>query len=390
MASQAVGQQFDPWTVALKIHELAEVGSSEFKSAELLKQVLKSGGFSVVDGYQGIPTSFWAEKTVGKGGPTIAFLAEYDALLGIGHACGHNLIASAAVFSAIEASKKIRDGRIVVIGTPDEEGTGQYSGSKIIIANKGGFKGIDLVLGSHPSSEWSVGKNSLAVQDVEVVFHGTAAHASASPEKGKSALDAAILTFTAVDMMRKHLKRDANPVIHGVLREGGQASNVTPDRAVLVYGIRSSDLGYHAELLEKFRKIVEGCSMATGTTYDLKLIGPLFTTGRVNRPLANNIRQRLVDRGVDMPTVEESERTLAKGSTDFANVSQVAPAQELSFQIAPKGTPWHSKLSLEAAVSGEAKKMLEVVIEVLSDTAEEFASNESLRKSIAEDFSRKE
>ena len=187
MASQAVEQQFDPWTVALKIHELAEVGSSEFKSAELLKQVLKSVGFSVVDGYQGIPTSFWAEKTVGKGGPAIAFLAEYDALLGIGHACGHNLIASAAVFSAIEASKKIRDGRIVVIGTPDEEGTGQYSGSKIIIANKGGFKGIDLVLGSHPSAEWSVGKNSLAVQDVEVVFHGTAAHASASPEKGKRA-----------------------------------------------------------------------------------------------------------------------------------------------------------------------------------------------------------
>lgn len=368
---------------------MAEVGSSEFKSSRLLQEVLRASGFSVVDNYLDIPTSFRAEKKKGKGGPTIAFLAEYDALLGIGHACGHNLIASAAVFSAIESSNRINNGRIVVIGTPDEEGTGRYAGSKILIAEKGGFDDVDLALGSHPSAEWSVGKNSLAVQDVEVVFHGAAAHAAASPEKGKSALDAAVLTFTAVDMMRKHLRRDANAVIHGVMREGGQASNVTPDRAVLVYGIRSSDIDYHAKLLQRFRKVVEGCAMATETTYDLNLIGPLFTTEKVNRPLAESIRQRILKLGVELPTLDEAARDLPKGSTDFANVSQIVPALELSYQIAPAGTPWHSKLSLEAAVSDEARSALAIVIGILSDTAAEFAGNEGFRKSIREDFTAK-
>lgn len=390
MAVEEKKMKFEPWPVALKIHELAEVGSSEFKSSEFLKEVLKSNGFSVVDSYLGIPTSFRAEKSVGNGGPTIAFLAEYDALLGIGHACGHNLIASAAVFSAVESTKKIKNGKIVVIGTPDEEGTGEFAGSKILIANKKGFKNIDLVLGSHPSAEWSVGKNSLAVQDVEVVFHGVSAHAAATPEKGKSALDAAILTFMAVDMMRKHFRRDANAVIHGVMREGGQASNVTPDRALLVYGIRSSDLKYHAKMLERFKKIVKGCAIATDTTYELKFIGPLFTPGKVNRPLANSIRQRLLTRGVKMISVEEAERTIPRGSTDFANVSQIVPALELSFKIAPKDTPWHSQLSLEAAVSEDAKKALVTVIEVLSDTARDFAEDRNFRDSILGDFNRKE
>ena len=352
----------------------------------LLPVEAKKNGFRVERGYKGIPTSFRAEKTVGKGRTTVAFLAEYDALLGIGHACGHNLIAAANVFAAIDASRKIKDGTVVVIGTPDEEGTGEYSGSKILLANKGSFSDIDLVLGAHPGSEWNVASQALAVQDVEVTFRGRPSHEAANPDQGRSALDAAILTYTAVNMLRQHVRRDANVVMHGVIREGGGASNVTPERSVLVFGIRSSDLNYHAVLMNRFETIVKGCCIATETEYTLKRIGPLFSTVKVNRTLSNFIREIIVRKGIEVPSVEETLKRLPGGSTDFANVTQVVPALELHFQIAPAGTPWHSKQSLDAARSPEAKKSLAKVIGILSEAAQTYLEDPVLRKKIKNEF----
>ena len=377
---------YNPWTLAIKIHEFSEVGSSEFMSSELIENILENNGFRVERSYKGIPTSFRAEMTVGNGGSTIAFLAEYDALMGIGHACGHNLIAAANVFAAIDASRKIRNGKIVVIGTPDEEGTGEYSGSKILLAEKGAFRDIDLVLGAHPGSEWNVFGQALAVQDVEVTFKGQSSHEAANPDQGRSALDAAILTYTAVNMLRQHVRRDANVVMHGVIREGGGASNVTPDRSVLVFGIRSSDLDYHAVLMKRFENIVKGCCIATETEYTIRRIGPLFSTVKPNRTLSNFIREIIVSRGIEVPTVEDTMKRLPGGSTDFANVTHVVPSLELHFQIAPHGTPWHSKQSLEAARSPEAKKSLSTVIEVLSEAAQKYMSDAGLRKKIRDEF----
>ena len=374
------------WDVALKIHEFNEIGSQEFKSAQFLANILRARGFQVKDGYAGIPTAFRAEKIIGKGGPVIAFLAEYDALPGIGHACGHNLIAASALFSAIRATEKLRNGKIVVIGTPDEEGSGEFSGSKILMANKGYFDDIDLVLGSHPGDSWDVGRQSLAVQDFEITFSGIASHEAADPDSGRSALDAAILTYTGVNMMRQHVRRDLNVVIHGIVKEGGTASNVTPEKAVLVYGIRSSSVKYHGELVKRFKKIVEGCANATETTYKIKEIGPLFATTKINPTLSNFIRDRLLDKGVQCPALEETFSKQPGGSTDFANVSQVKPALEVDFQIADEGTPWHSHVSLEAAISSRAKKILDIVIEVLSDTAYKFSEDVGFRERIKIDF----
>lgn len=380
------GLEYDQWSLALKIHQLAEPGSREFESSKLLSELLQTKGFTVVQGYMDIPTSFRAEKIVGNGKPTVAFLAEYDALPGIGHACGHNLIASSAVFSAIRATEKIKNGRIVVIGTPDEEGSGEYSGSKILLADKGAFDDIDLVLGSHPSDSWSVGRQSLAVQDYEVTFKGVASHEAASPELGRSALDASILTYNAVNMLRQHVRRNANVVIHGIIKEGGTASNVTPERSVLVYGIRSSDVKYHGELVARFKDIIRGCAMATGTTYEFKEIGPLFSTTRINPTLSNFIRDGLVRKHVACPPLEDTMAEQPGGSTDFANVSQKVPSLEVDFQIADPGTSWHSRISLEAAVSDRAKKSLNTVIEVLSDTARAYCEDKELRDSIGNDF----
>lgn len=386
MVSQEGAEGYDCWKLALKIHELNEAGSREFESSKLLASVLRNHGFDVVEKFMGIPTAFRAKKVIGNGKPSIAFLAEYDALPGIGHACGHNLIASSAVFSAIRASEKVENGTIEVIGTPDEEGSGEWAGSKIIMADGGAFRNVDLVLGSHPGDQWNVGTQSLAVQDIEVTFRGRAAHEAASPDSGRSALDAAVLAYTAVNMLRQHVRRDVNFVMHGIIKEGGTASNVTPERAVITYGIRSTDLEYHGKLVERFLKIVEGCAMATETEFSVKKLGPLFSTTKLNRSLSNAVREKLLGMGVECPPTEETFKEMPKGSTDFANVTQVVPALEVGFKIAAEGTPWHSRESLEAAKSATAKDALLTVIEALSDTAKEFAENRDLRKRIADDF----
>ncbi|MEM0134795.1 MAG: M20 family metallopeptidase [Thermoplasmatales archaeon] len=378
-------ERYTYWSLALKIHELAEIGSEEYESASILSEVLRSSGFEVQMPYLGIPTAFRAEKIIGKPIPTVAFLAEYDALPGIGHACGHNLIASAAVFSAIRASEKIKNGRIVVIGTPDEEGSGKFSGSKILMTEMGVFKDIDVVLGAHPGDNWSVGDLSLATKDFEVTFHGVAAHEAGNPEKGRSALNGSILTYEAVNMMRQHVRRDANVVIHAIISEGGKASNVTPEVSVLKVGIRSSDVAYLEELIGRFMRIVEGCAIASETTFDVAE-GPLYSTTKINNSLSNSIREILSSKGVDVPPLEKSLSFIPTGSTDFANVSQVVPALELSFQIAESGTPWHSRQSLEAAKSDWAKNSLNLVIDTLSEFALDYAEDENLRKKIKEDF----
>lgn len=388
MSQSFTPSEATPWDVALKIHELSEYGSQEFQSSKFLTEVLKSRGFKITENYGNIPTSFRAEKIVGSGKPAIAFLAEYDALPGIGHACGHNLIAASAVFSAIRSAEKIENGKIVVIGTPDEEGSGEFSGSKILLANKGLFNDVDLVLGSHPGDSWSVGRQSLAVQDFEITFNGRPSHEAGNPDRGRSALDAALLTYTAVNMMRQHVRRDANVVIHGIIKEGGTASNVTPEKAVLVYGIRSSEVSYQSELVQRFKKILDGCSIATETTYKLKEIGPLFTTTKIVPSLSNFIRDRLVETGVDCPPLDKTFSEQPGGSTDFANVSQVKPSLEVDFQVAPSGTPWHSRSSLDACKSIKARDPLEKIIEVLSDTALEYTVNKELRAEIANDFSK--
>jgi len=375
----------DAWGLALKIHALAEVGSKEYESSRLLEETLRAAGFSVAGGYLGIPTAFRAEKKLGEG-PTVAFLAEYDALPGVGHACGHNLIAAAAVYSAIKAAAALKSGKIVVIGTPDEEGSGEWSGSKILLAEKGAFSDVDFVLMTHPGDSWSLGSPSLAVQDLEVTFRGVAAHEAASPEKGISALDAAVLTYTAINMLRQHVRRDANVVIHGVIREGGLASNVTPDKAVLVYGLRSSDVDYLKHLIMRFKLIVQGCALATNTSYSIRNIGPMYSTTKFNYPLIRYAYELLTRMGVNPKHYEDTTKSMPRGSTDFANVSQIVPSLEITCKIAPEGTPWHSEASAKAAASEEAKKALQIVCDALSQVAVKLISDPSFAEEVKKDF----
>jgi amidohydrolase len=377
--------QEDAWSIALRIHGLAETGSREHESSKLLADTLEAEGFSVTRGYMGVPTAFRAEKRLGDG-PTVAFLAEYDALPGVGHACGHNIIAASALYAATKCVARLKAGRIVVIGTPDEEGSGEWSGSKILLADKGAFSDVDYVLMTHPGDNWSVGSPTLAVQDLEVTFNGVAAHEAASPEKGVSALDAAVLTYTAVNMLRQHVRRDANVVIHGVMREGGKASNVTPDRAVLVYGLRSSDTEYLKQLIMRFRLIVQGCSLATNASYSIRNIGPMYSATKFNYPLMEYASRVLRELGVEPRDYKETTTSIPRGSTDFANVSQILPALEVTCKIAPEGTPWHSVDSARAAASEDARAALNLVSEALARVATRLIEDSGFASQVKRDF----
>ena len=232
--------------IALDIHAHPELNYEEQHAAELLSGTLEKHGFEVERGVGGVETAFTATLP-GRGGdgPTVAILAEYDALPDIGHGCGHNLIAMAAIGAGLglQANRESLPGRIMVIGTPAEEG----GGGKIRMLEGGVFDGVDAVLSSHPSSNRTViptdipmGESwSLAMVGYRYIFHGKAAHAAAMPHEGINALNGVIHLFSGIDSLRQHLREDTR--IHGVITDGGRAPNVVPEYAAANFMLRCRD-----------------------------------------------------------------------------------------------------------------------------------------------------
>ncbi|MGH9786505.1 MAG: amidohydrolase, partial [Terriglobia bacterium] len=219
------------------LHEHPELSLQEHRSSALLQSLLREAGFQVTGGVAGLPTSFVAVRQGVSAGARIAFLAEYDALPGIGHACGHNLIAAASIGAGLSLARLADQlpGEVIVLGTPAEETVG----GKCIMVREGVFDGIDAALMVHPGSEWRVEVDSLACISLEVTFLGKEAHAVAWPEKGINALDALIQLFVGIEMLRKRLGRDVR--MPGVILEGGQRPNIVPSRAVGHFTLRAPD-----------------------------------------------------------------------------------------------------------------------------------------------------
>jgi len=208
--------------LSLKIHSCPELGFQEVKASAWLTQYLEENGFSIERGICELPTAF--RGSYGQGKPAIAILAEYDALPGLGHACGHNLIAAGAVGAGV-ASKLAIDrfgGSILIIGTPAEE----LYGGKVVMANRGAFNNVDMAMMVHPGAHNTATTQALACQTLEVEFFGKAAHAAARPEAGINALEAMLQSFTAINSLRQHIKDKAR--IHGIITNGGEAANVVP------------------------------------------------------------------------------------------------------------------------------------------------------------------
>jgi amidohydrolase len=373
--------------IARYLYENPELGSEEFKAFERLTGVLEDHGFEVEKGLYGIPTAFKASIKGGAGRPRVAVLAEYDALPGVGHGCGHNLIAASAVGAGIAAGKAVSGlaGELLVVGTPAEEGHGPSAGSKVVMADNGFFDDIAAVVMLHPGSRWGVGGQSLGIHQLEMVFKGQTSHAAASPEKGRNALNAATLCYVATHMLRQEARRDANLVIHGIIPEGGMASNIIPDRAVCSFGVRSSDEEYLEEMVGKVARCAEGAAHAMGVEVEVTR-RKLYSSKKINVPLVRTLWGNYEALGAPVRDWKESITAMPMASTDFGDVSQVAPVAGSNIASAPEGTPGHSVQLAEATMTKQGLDAMVLGAKALGMTLVELLAKADILREAKEYF----
>ena len=356
------------------VHAHPELNYEEYYSSDALAGFLESNGLSVERGIGGMETAFRATiPGGGGGGPTIAVLAEYDALPEIGHGCGHNLIAMAAMGAALGLQANAQDlpGSVVVIGTPAEEG----GGGKIRLLEAGVFDGVDATLSSHPFSNRTVipaaspkGESwSLAMVGYRYMYHGKAAHAAAYPEQGINALNAVIHLFTGIDALRQHLRDDVR--IHGVITDGGTAPNVVPEFAAANFMLRSRDGRYLSdEVVGKVRQVAEGAAAMTGSRLEIEEFYPFYENVQPNVTLAQAMGANAQALGMKLDEPIPG-RPGSGASTDFGNVSQAMPGFELRYAVSETPVPSHTRQMQETAVTDLALNNALLVAKTLSLTA---------------------
>jgi amidohydrolase len=358
-----------------KIHDNPETGFNEVKAAKLLCEYLEAKGFKVERGICRLPTAFRA--TYGKGKPVIALMAEYDALPGIGHACGHNIICTAALGAAVAAKPAIDQygGSMVVIGTPAEE----MFGGKAVMAERGAFKDIDIALIVHPSSHNLSSARALACITLEVEFFGKAAHAAARPEEGINALEAMILSFNDINSLRQHIRERAR--IHGIITKGGDAPNVVPDHTAGTFLVRAIDESYLEELKVKALNCFQAAALATGAKLKYawkEYYAPLL----VNTTLAGVMAANMRAVGRDPEPIPEK----ASGSSDVGNVSILVPTIHPEVAIVPRNIGLHSSEFRDAAVSAEGNRGMLDGAKALAMTTVDLLSDKKLVSKIKKEF----
>jgi amidohydrolase len=346
--------------VSEKIFEFKELGGQEFKSSALLKEELTKLGFNVkgdlsvpADLVQGgiAKTAFKAEM-MGKGpGPTITIMLEYDALKN-GHACGHNLIAGSGLLAAAGLAKLMKElpGRLLVIGTPDEE-RGSLGGGKIALLEGGHFEGTDAVLITHGADRWSVDQRLLAMKRATFTFKGKAAHAAAAPHKGISALDAVILTFNATDMLREHVRQDVR--IHGIVKKGGDAVNIVPELAEAEFAVRALDTATMEQAYARVVNCAKAAELATGATLEFKEPRTALKAPVVVPEFVDIVAAQMQGIGIPKEQILDFSEF---ASSDLGNVGYSFPTVNVWFKVAPMGTALHSDAFREAAGSEEGWK----------------------------------
>ena len=344
-AKQAVYQQ-----IALDIFHHPEVSNYEFFACKTLSTQLAAEGFTVQVDVAGHRTGFTAAYRSAKPGPLLVFLAEYDALVGLGHGCGHNLFGATSSLAAV-ALKQVVDevgGEVRVYGTPGEEG-GENGSAKGSFVREGFLKDVDAALCVHPGSgPDKLTAPSLVCAPIDIEYWGRAAHASGNPEDGINALDALILTYNGINALRQHLEKDIQ--IHGIIVSGGDAPNTVPDYAKAKFYLRSRTVPQMEALWPKIEHIVEGAALMTGAKgrmqpYQNRVENLLPT------PSFDEIyRQEMATLGVDVTPPDAGDGI---GSTDCGNISQVVPTIQPTICICKEKVPGHSEAFKAAACSQE-------------------------------------
>lgn len=342
----------DLLTLSHEIHARPEQRFTEHFASRRLVSLFGDAGFAVRTNVAALPTAFQAERQFGNGGPTIAVFCEFDALPEIGHACGHNIIAAAGAGAALATARWLeedgRNGKLVVLGSPGEEG----GGGKIIMADAGVLDGVDAAVMVHPAGFDAVSRTSLGRMSLEATFTGRASHAAAAPERGLNALDAATLLLVAIGLLRQQLRPDSR--LHANIVEGGDAINVIPERSRVTLFLRSPDPDYLRErLYPALQNCVRGSALSTGTTAELTEVAPAYDPVRSNPVLAEIARQAFVALGRPLDPV--SGTSGPAGSTDMGNISQLLPAIHPYVCVTP-GLAAHTREFASAAAGADADR----------------------------------
>jgi amidohydrolase len=364
-------------SVAARIHAHPELRFEEHQASAWLSELVSSRGISVERGVAGMPTAFRARA--GSGSPRVAILAEYDALPGVGHACGHNLIAAGGVgaFLAVARVVSRTGGEVVLLGTPAEEG----GGGKIKMIEQRVFDGIDAAMMYHPFDRDLMAHTALASLWITFDFKGIPSHAAAAPHVGHSALTACTDTFRLIDGQRVHFRDGVR--VHGFILDGGQAVNIIPERAACEFSVRALD----TQELERVRAIVERCARGAATASDVKVeirVRHGYRDMNNNMTLARRFGAHLQALG---RSPRERDERIGAGSTDMGDVSHVVPSIHPWLAIVEEGGALcHEHRFADAAGTDGAARTALVAAKALARTAIEFLADPSLRTAVTAEW----
>lgn len=362
------------------IYENPELGYEEHKACKAHVDLLKKYGFEVEENFMGIETAFKAVYDTGRKGPAIAVLSEYDALPGIGHGCGHNMLGATGTGAGISLSLLMQEeslpGLVAVFGTPAEE----TSGAKVAMTDQGAFDQFHIALEAHPGDRHTKSGVSLALEAIEFKFIGKTSHAAANPEKGINALDAALLTFNNINALRQHILSTSR--IHGIIREGGKAANIVPDLAIAEFYVRSTSKTYLSELVEKVKNCARAGALATGAELEMRNFEASYDNLVTNATLSEVFTKNLIALGIT--GVNEARENF--GSVDIGNISQVVPTIHPYFKICEEGIAAHTVAFRDATKTPFAYKAMMDTVAALTMTAHDVIKSPKLLEEIQAEF----
>lgn len=355
-----------------------ELGLQEFKACAAHTAILEKHGFNVTKNFANLETAFQASFKNGNSGPRIAILAEYDALPGIGHGCGHNIFGVTSIAAAILVKNLMKDlvGEVLVIGTPAEE----TNGAKVEMAQKGVFNNIDVAMAVHPSGEAHYRSGiSQAMEALQFTFKGKTAHAAGAPHEGINALDGVLMLFNSVNALRQQTLETAR--VHGIITKGGEAANIIPDLAVANFYVRAKSLEYLKGFVERVKNCAKGAALATGTTLEITNYETSFANLVTNNKLSETYEKNL--RALGVTDIRDKE---GHGSTDMGDVSHCCPAIHPYFPLTTEHLTGHSIEFACATVKEEAYKGMKEASLAIALTTLEIFNNKELLNEIKEEF----
>ena len=356
------------------IHANPELAFKEFFACETLTNALEHHDIKTEKAVYSLETSFEAKLNTDREGPTVAILAEYDALPGIGHACGHNIIATSALGAALglHAVAQELQGSVRLIGTPAEE----KGGGKELMARNGAFEGIDAAMMIHPAGTNLASMPCICVAEVEVIYHGKSSHASAMPHKGINALDGLLLAYQAISNLRQHIRSTER--IHGIITEGGSAPNIVPDRSAGQFYVRAADDKELAQLKPRVQSCFEAGAKGSGCEVEVNWANVDYLDLNTNWPLAELFQEHAESLGREFIPYEEAVK-FGAGSTDMGNVSHRLPSIHPMLAVAPPNVVIHNPEFAKWAASEKGDAAVIDGAKALALTAADFLLSTELQ-----------